>query len=531
MENQATLIIANAKIWTANPAQPWVEAVAVKGDTILALGDNKSILPLAGPNTLIIDATGQFVAPGFIDSHLHFLDGGFNLASVQLRDADTRDEFIQRIAEYAQTLEPGIWITGGDWDHTLWGGELPAREWIDAVTPDNPVWVQRLDGHMALANSLALEAAGIDAATADIDGGTIVRDTDGNPTGILKDNAMDPVYSILPEPPDSLKLRALKAAMGYVASCGVTSVQHMGNWDDLRIFEQAHDQGKLTTRISAAVPLATWPKLKEKIAAEGSGNAWLRWGGLKAFMDGSLGSHTAAFFEPYDDAPQDSGLLVADPEVMYTHIQAADASGLQVMVHAIGDRAISIMLDLYGRTIAVNGERDRRFRIEHSQHIHPKDFVRYRDYRVIASMQPYHCIDDGRWAEPYIGYKRCQTTYAFCTLADSGVTMAFGSDWFVAPPTPLEGIYAAVTRRTLDGKNPAGWIPEQKLTVEEALRAYTIAAAFTSYEENIKGSLEPGKLADLVIIDHNLTTIPPETIRDAQILKTVVGGKVVFEKQ
>ncbi len=530
MDVQATLIVTNARIWTANLDQPWAEALAVAGDKIIAVGANETVVRFAGPQTKQIDGNGQFIAPGFIDSHLHFLDGGFNLASVQLRDARSKEEFIKRIGDYAQTLEPGTWITGGDWDHTLWGGELPTREWIDGVTPDNPVWIQRLDGHMALANSLVLKAAGIDAGTADIDGGTIVRDSDGNPTGILKDNAMSPVYQVQPDPPDSLKLRALQAAMNYVASCGVTSIQHMGSWDDLRIFELAHSQGQLATRISANVPLPTWEKLADKIQNDGSGNEWLRWGGLKSYMDGSLGSHTAAFFEPFSDVPTDSGLLVNDPEDLYQMIQGADEAGLQILVHAIGDRAISIMLDIYGRTIEANGSKDRRFRIEHSQHINPKDFVRYRDYQVIASMQPYHCIDDGRWAEPYIGYERCRTTYAFRTLAEHGVTMAFGSDWFVAPPTPLEGIYSAVTRRTLDDKNPGGWIPEQKLTVEEALRAYTIDAAFSSFEENLKGSLEPGKLADFVIIDRDLTEIEPATIRDAQIVKTVAGGKVVFEK-
>ncbi|MCK5329968.1 MAG: amidohydrolase, partial [Candidatus Marinimicrobia bacterium] len=338
------------------------------------------------------------------------------------------------------------------------------------------------------------------------------------------------VNTVEPEAPDSMKFRALEAAMDYVAQQGVTSVQHMGTWDHLRIFEAFHKKGLLRTRISANVPLGTWAHLQAKVTQEGQGDEWLRFGGLKAFMDGSLGSHTAAFFEPFIDTPQDSGLLVNDPEELYSLIQNADEAGLQIMVHGIGDRAISILLDLFGRTIETNGIRDRRFRIEHSQHIHPKDFVRYRDLNVIASMQPYHCIDDGRWAEGYIGYKRCKTTYAFRTLADHDVKMAFGSDWYVAPPTPLEGIYAAVTRRTLDDKNPGGWIPEEKLTVEEALRAYTIDAAYASFEENIKGRLEAGKLADFVIIDRDLTVIQPETIRDAEVVMTVVGGKVVFEK-
>ncbi|MFH1850906.1 MAG: amidohydrolase [Candidatus Neomarinimicrobiota bacterium] len=531
MDTQATLLITNAKIWTGNQAAPRAEALAIAGDKILAVGTAAEITQLAGPTTRIIDADGKFITPGFNDAHLHFLGGGFNLASVQLRDAATREEFVRRIGEYTQTLEAGTWITGGDWDHTLWGGELPTRDWIDAVTPENPVWINRLDGHMALANSLALQIAGIYAGIADIDGGTIVRDTAGVPTGILKDNAMPLVDKFQSEPPDSLKFRALAAAMEYVNRQGVTSIGHMGTWDDLRIFEAAHQKKQLTVRISAAVPLGTWEKLAEKVTGNANGDEWLRWGGLKEFMDGSLGSHTAAFFEPFIDDTTNSGLLVNDPEAIYQLIQKADAAGLQVMIHAIGDRAISLLLDNYARATAENGPRDRRFRIEHSQHIDPKDFVRYRDLAVIASMQPYHCIDDGRWAESYIGYERCKTTYAFRSLADHGVTLAFGSDWYVAPPTPLEGIYAAVTRRTLDDKNPDGWIPAEKLTVDEALRAYTSAAAYASFEENIKGSLEPGKLADFVVIDCDLTAIPPETIRDVQVLMTVVGGKIVFEKK
>ncbi len=526
----ATLIITNANIWTGNPDQPQAAALAVAGEKIIAVGSAAEIVKLAGPDTKIIDAGGQFVTPGFHDAHLHFLDGGFNLASVQLRDAATKDEFVRRIAEYVRTIEPGTWITGGDWDHTLWGGELPTRQWIDAVTPENPVWVNRLDGHMALANTRALEIAGVGPRTGDIEGGTIIRDANGLPTGILKDNAMPLVEDFQPEPPDSLKFRALDAAMKFVNRQGVTSIGHMGTWDHLRIFEQAWQEDRLTVRISANVPLPSWPKLAEKVAAEGRGDHWLRWGGLKDYMDGSLGSHTAAFFEPYNDAPDYTGLLVNDQEELFELIQPADSAGLQVLIHAIGDRAVSLVLDIYQRTEQTNGKRDRRFRIEHSQHLHPRDFNRYHDLGVIASVQPYHCIDDGRWAEPYIGWERCKLTHPYRSFLDNGVKLAAGSDWYVAPPTPLEGIYAAVTRRTLDDKNPGGWVPEEKISVEAALRAYTIDAAYATFEDDIKGTLEVGKLADFVIINNDLTAIPPEDIWDTEIQMTVVGGKVVFEK-
>jgi predicted amidohydrolase YtcJ len=359
----------------------------------------------------------------------------------------------------------------------------------------------------------------------------------GEPTGIFKDNAMDLFSGVIPDPPAQLKDRALEAAMRYVAAQGVTSVHHMSTpgymdpWDNLEAFERAHKAGTLKTRIYAAVPLSTWARLRDKVAAEGTGDKWLRIGGLKGFVDGSLGSHTAAFFEPFTDAPKDKGLLVEPPDSLYAWTSGADNAGLQVMVHAIGDRAINVQLGIYERVANENGPRDRRFRIEHAQHIAPDDIPRFQALGVIPAMQPYHAIDDGRWAEKVIGPERIKTTYAFRSLLDAGARLALGSDWYVAPPTPLEGIYGAVTRRTLDDKNPDGWVPAQKITVEEALRGYTVDAAYASFEEDIKGSLEPGKLADFVIIDRDLMRIPPEEIRDARVMATVVGGEVVFERE
>jgi predicted amidohydrolase YtcJ len=525
-----TLAIVNARVWTGAPRRPWAEAVAVRGDRIAAVGSSAEIRKLAVPSTRVIDAHGAMLVPGFIDSHVHFIDGGFRLSSVQLRDARTPGEFIARIKAFAATLPAGAWITGGDWDHTPWGGELPRRDWIDSVTADHPVWVQRLDGHMGLANSAALRAAGITAATPDVEGGTIVRDSTGEPTGILKDNAMALIDRVVPEPSPELADRALDAAMRYVAAQGVTSVVNMGTWGDLAVFERAHAAGRLCTRIYAVVPLATWARLRDTVAARGHGDAWVRLGGLKGFVDGSLGSHTAAMLGPFTDTPGDSGLLVNTPEDLYTWTSNADKAGLQVMVHAIGDRAIRLQLDIYERVERENGPRDRRFRIEHAQHIAPADIPRFARLGVIASMQPYHAIDDGRWAERVIGPERSKTTYAFRSLLDAGARLAFGSDWFVAPPTPLEGIYAAVTRRTLDDRHPEGWIPEQKITVEEALRAYTSGAAYATFEEGIKGTIERDKLADLTLIDRDITRIPPEQIRDARVLMTIVGGTIVYER-
>ena len=529
--NELTLAIVNARVWTANPKQPWTSAVAVAGDRILATGSSAEISKLArgAPSARVIDAGGALVTPGLIDSHVHFVDGGFRLASVQLRDAKTPEEFIARIKAYAETIEPGTWITGGDWDHTLWGGELPRRDWVDSVTLRNPVWVSRLDGHMALANGLAMDAGGVTRTTPDVSGGTIVRDADGNPAGVFKDNAMSYINRVEPPASPEMSDRALQAAMKYVSAQGVTSVHNMGGFDDLAVFRRARENNDLITRIYAVTPISQWERLRDAVAGSGKGDEWIRIGGLKGFVDGSLGSHTAAMLEAFTDAPADSGFLVVSEENLYTWTSNADKAGLQLLIHAIGDRAIRTQLDIFERVARENGPKDRRFRIEHAQHIHPDDLPRFGALGVIPSMQPYHAIDDGRWAERVIGPERSRTTYAFRSLLESGSRPAFGSDWFVAPPTPLEGIYAAVTRRTLDDRNPEGWIPGERITVEQALRAYTLDAAYASFEDSIKGSIERGKLADLVILDSDITGIPAAAIRDARVRITIVGGRVVFE--
>ena len=528
-DEPAMATLVTGRIWTANPAQPWAEAVAIRAGRIVAVGSRDDAAEAAGEDAKTIDAGDGIVVPGMIDSHIHLVDGGLHLTSVQLRDAATREEFIRRIAEFAKTLPAGAWITGGDWDHTLWGGDLPTREWIDAVTPNTPVWMQRLDGHMALANTAAMRAAGVVDDVKDVTGGEIVRDASGRPTGIFKDNAMALIDRGAPEPTLAQRLDATVAAMDYIAARGVTAVHHMGTWQDLEVFRLAQRRGLLKVRIYACTPLAQWKRLADEVASRGRGDDWLRIGGLKGYVDGSLGSHTAAFLEPFTDAPADRGLLVNTAEDLEEWTASADAAGLQVAVHAIGDRAIRLQLDVFERVANRNGPRDRRFRVEHAQHIAPEDVARFGQLGVIASMQPYHAIDDGRWADRLIGARRSETTYAFRSLLDSSAKMAFGSDWFVAPPTPLEGIFAAVTRRTLDGKNPGGWVPGQKISVEEALHAYTSAAAFAAFNEASLGSLEPGKLGDLVVLDRDLFETPPEDLAKARVMLTMVGGRIVYD--
>jgi len=525
----ADLVITDGRIWTGNSYQPWARAMAIVNDTIAAIGEVDEIDEMINSDTQVVKVTGHTIIPGFIDAHIHFLELGQTLTSVQLRDAKTPEEFAERIKNYASTIKSGEWVLGGTWDHENWGGELPRKEWIDEAIPDNPVWVGRLDGHMGLANSLALQLAGVTSETEDIEGGEIVRDNRGNPTGILKDNAMSLMSTVIPEKSVYDKLDDLKTAMDHVAAQGVTSVIHVDG--DLDVFREARRRYLLKTRIYAATPLPEWRELKQLVDSVGYGDKWLKWGALKGFVDGSLGSHTAAFFEPFTDAPDDRGIFLTPADSLYRWISDADEAGLQMMVHAIGDSAINTLLNIYEKVSIENGPRDRRFKMEHAQHLHPNDIARFSELHVMASMQPYHAIDDGRWAERVIGQQRIKTTYAFKSLLDAGTSIAFGSDAPVAPPTPLEGIYAAITRKTLDGANPRGWVPLQRITIEEALHAYTAVGAYASYDEKIKGTLEIGKLADFVILDADMTSVRPENIRDVNVLMTFVGGNRVYHRE
>ena len=530
----ADLLIYNAKIWTVDKSQPTAQAVAVLGDRIVAVGSNQEVEVWHGTRTRAIDAAGKLLLPGFNDAHVHFVDGGLALDRVQLNDATSAQEFARRIGERAKQTPKGEWVTGGDWDETKWTPAImPAKELIDPLTPDTPVFVGRYDGHMALANSVTLRLAGITAKTPDPPGGVIVRDPQGNPTGALKDAAMDYVYKIAPPLSHDERLQAVKRALAHAASLGVTSVQHMNpEYADIAVYSELLERGELTTRIYAA-PLVTGVDDQVKIGIRHAfGGPYLRIGALKAYADGSLGSATAYFFEPFSNQPDNHGLLSDEMHpvsLMRDRMMKADAAGLQICTHAIGDQGISIILDLYSEIVKGHGERDRRFRIEHAQHMAAKDFDRFAQLHVIASVQPYHAIDDGRWAEGRIGHDRASRTYAFRTFLDHGVRLAFGTDWNVAPLNPMLGLYAAVTRATLDGKNPQGWFPGQKLTVAEAVEAYTMGSAYAEFQDKDKGSITPGKLADMVLLSDDILTIDPARFRDVRVVKTFVGGKMVWD--
>jgi predicted amidohydrolase YtcJ len=537
---QVELIAIHGKIWTENPAQPEAEAIAVSGHRILAVGSTKEIERFAGPETKVIDLKGQRVVPGFNDAHVHFFWGGQGIASVQLRDVTSREQFTQRIAAYARTRPSGEWIQDGNWDEEKWSPvSLPTHEWIDSVTPNNPVWVNRSDGHMMLANAMAMRLAGITKATPDVAGGVIVRDKEGNPTGIFKDAAKDLIERVIPPPSDAQVDEALLAAQKYALDSGVTSVQDMGFTGSraadmqalvVRGYQRLMAEGKWKVRVSARFPLDHYQRLAALGIAANFGNDTLVLGSLKAFADGSLGSGTAWFFQPYDDAPGNSGVpteQLAHPEEMFADMKAAGRAGLHITVHAIGDRANKAILDMYQRLEEEDGSADRRLRIEHAQHLRPEDIPRFAQLHVIASVQPYHAIDDGRWAERRIGHKRAETTYAFRSLLDAGTVLAFGSDWFVAPINPLVGIYAATTRRTLDGKNPDGWIPEQKITVKQAVHAYTVGSAFAESQDDIKGSIAPGKLADFTVLSADIFAMDPVQIEGVKPVLTVLGGEIV----
>ena len=529
----ATLIITNAAIYTVDKQHPKAEAVAVIRDRIVALGSRTEIDSWRGAQTTVIDTGGKLVLPGFNDAHVHFIQGGEQLNQVNLTDAANPQEFAKRIAAQVSKTPKGEWVLGGRWDETKWPDpQLPTKELVDPVTGDTLIFVERYDGHEALANSAAMKLAGVNAKTTEIPGGVILRDASGNPTGIFKDAAQGLIYKAIPPMSREQRVSAARQALEHAASLGVSSVQHMNpELADVSAYSELAEKGELTARIYA-VPMETnWQDQAKVGIRHAWGSSYLRLGAVKGYADGSLGSRTAYMFEPFADDLGNRGLLSDEmhpPNAMHDRLMQADAAGLQLRVHAIGDHAISMILDIFGDIEKEHGYHDQRFTIEHAQHMAQKDFDRFAKLHVIASMQPYHAIDDGRWAEKRLGHDRARYSYAWRSFLDHDVTLALGTDWPVAPLNPMLGLYAAITRATLDGKNPAGWIPEEKITLAEAVQAYTMGSAFAEFQERDKGSITPGKLADMVILSNNIFDLEPEAIRNVKVETTIVGGKVVF---
>ena len=531
---KADIVIQGGQVWTGlstGRGQPG--AVAIADGKILAVGDSAQIARYVGSKTEVLHAAGGLVMPGLADGHTHFIDGGFQLAWVNLRDAATPQEFVRRIKEYAAHLKPGEWVLGGDWDHTLWrGAPMPHHEWVDSVTPHNPVYLYRVDGHMALANAAAMRAAKITNATRDPVGGEIPRDARGEPIGIFKDNAGNLIEAAIPASSAEQQDSALARALAHAASLGVTATGNMSaSWANLAAYKRMERAGRMTLRVSLYLPIDDWRTVADSVRRNGAGDDWVRIGGVKGYMDGSAGSRTAFFFEPFSDSAGYRGLMRQPESDMRAWVGAADSAGLQIAVHAIGDRANAIILSIYDSVARAHGARDRRFRVEHAQHLRSEDIARFGALRVVPSMQPYHAIDDGRWVEQRIGPVRIKTTYAFRTLLDTDAPLAFGSDWTVAPLDPMLGVYAAVTRRTLDGRNPGGWVPEQKITVGEALRAYTSGNAWATFNEQKWGTLAPGRFADVVVLERDPFAVAPESLGTVKPRYTIVGGKVIYRKQ
>jgi predicted amidohydrolase YtcJ len=530
-------LLENARVWTNDSTHPEANSLLIVDGRVEAVGTEAS--PLDAPTDATrIDLGGRRVVPGFNDAHTHFFDGASAVLAPDLLSSDTPEELVRRLEAFAATQPPGRWIVlPAAWDHERWPGHpLPSRQLIDPATPRNPVWRARPDGHIGLANSLALEAAGVGRDTPDPAGGQIDRDPAGEPTGILRD-ASGLVTRVIPRPSEDEYREALDAGLAHAARLGVTTLQDMC-YDpgevEIRLLEEYAREGRLTARFTCQGWLGSWEEESRGGRKTGDGDEWVRVGGLKSFADGGLGASTAYFFEPYEGEAEYRGYLdpmMTPPDTFRARAEGADRAGFQLVTHAIGDAAISMVLDEYEGIAARNGDRDRRWRIEHAQHMAAKDFPRMAALGVIASVQPYHAIDDGRWAERKIGPERAKTTYAFRSFLDAGVPLAFGTDWPVAPLDPMRGIYAAVTRRTLDDAHPDGWVPEQKIGLDEAFAAYTSGSSYADNTESWKGRLAPGYAADLVVLSEDPWAIAPEDLAEVEAVLTMVGGKVVYRSK
>jgi predicted amidohydrolase YtcJ len=561
---KADVIYVHANIYTGTTGRSSfhevqrAQAMALRGDRVLAIGTEADVLKLKGPATNVIDLHGRFVMPGFNDAHIHLTEVGFQKLRVDLSGVRSLEEFRERIRRRVETAGPTEWILGSGWDETLWQvKELPSRWDLDEVTTDHPVYLDRTDGHVAVANTLALKIARVTLATKDPEGGEIGRDVSGQPNGVLRETARDLVTAIIPAPTPDKRREAIEAALQDIAQAGITSVQDNSDaengeayWDDFHIFEQLEREGKLTVRISEWLPFnAPVETLKARRAAHPHSDLMLRTGMLKAFLDGSLGSHTAAMLQPYADDPKNAGLPRYEQAQLNEMAKERLQAGFQLGFHAIGDKAVEMALDAFAeaekaaqaqnpRPVSPNngetktGHRqnsgpDFRLRIEHVQVSNPTQVARFLQLKVIASMQPSHLLTDMHWATARLGSVRAAHAYAWAEFVNHGVTVAFGSDNPFGPLPPLLGLYAATTRKSEDGKME--FHPEQKLTIEQALAAYTTGSAFAEFAEKQKGTLAPGMLADFVVLDRDITAIQPQQILGTHVLQTVVGGKTMFE--
>jgi predicted amidohydrolase YtcJ len=506
-----------------------IQALAVSGGNIIAAGSNADIQKLKGPKTQVIDLGGHFVMPGFNDAHVHLGSGGFEKLNVDLVGSKSLDDMKQRIAARVKTAGAGEWIVGRGWDHTLWAEQkMPTKADIDSVTGDHPAIFNRVDGHIAIANSAALKAAGVTAQTPDPHGGKIDRDEKGEPTGILRETAMGLVGEKIPPPTAAQRRKAAELALQDAARWGITSTQDNSDWEDFLTYEQMEKEGKLTLRIAEWLPFdAPLDELKKRRTHHSAGDTMLHTTMLKGFMDGSLGSRTAAMLAPYNDDPKNAGIPRYEQDKLDPAAAERASAGFQLGFHAIGDRGARMALDAFAYAIQKSNKKNLRFRIEHDQVVAPEDFKKYKALGVIASVQPNHLLTDMNWAEAHIGPERAKHSYPWKEFEDNGIPLAFGTDYPVEPITPFRGLYAAVTR-----KNEAGtkeYYPEQKLTIDHAIAAYTTGAAYAEFAEDKKGSLSPGMLADFVVLDRDITKVAPPEILKTRVLRTVVGGKTVYE--
>ena len=538
----ADLVLRGGRVFLADSAGTVVQAVAVRDGKVVGAGSDAEVAPLVGPRTQVVELAGRLVTPGFNDAHIHFASGGASLLAVNLVGTTSLAEIERRLAAGVAAAQPGEWVVGRGWDHTRLPREevgpdgWPRRELLDRVAPNNPVFLSRVDGHVGWVNRRALEAAGIGPRTRAPQGGEIVRDArTGEATGILKESATELVERRIPGPAAAQVKRGIRAALEMAARTGVTSVQTSASAADVRAYRELLDRDSLTVRVYAWHPLSreSIRDFRELGITAGSGNDWLRTGMLKGYTDGTLGSRTAYMLEPFADDHATHGLAQYTDAQLDSLVTAADAAGLQVILHAIGDAANRQALDAFERAARANGTRGRRHRVEHAQVLDRADVPRFARLGVIASMQPTHATSDMRWAETRIGRERAvEGAYVWRSLLDAGATVIFGTDFAVEPMAPVEGIYSAVTRQSREepGTPPGGWLPEQRLSREEAIRLYTAASAYGEWQEGRKGTLRPGMLADLVVWDRDLLTVPEAEILRASPDLTVVDGRVVFRK-